>query len=171
MKCPYCGHDKTSVINSRPINNGESVKRRRSCPNCEARYWTLETVWRQPITVIKKNQSKQPYERNKILKGLVRSSEKLKLSMDDLERVVDEIEQDLSDEMVSEITSERLGNLVLEKLKNLDEVAYIRFAAVYRRFSDINTFLEEISNLLEREPSSEAPKSLDEEDPVANHRQ
>ena len=150
MKCPYCADQEDKVIDSRPTDDGTTIRRRRECLKCHKRYTTYEKVESLPILVVKKDGSRQAYEREKLQKGILRACEKRNVSMDQLERLVDSIEAQIYNSLEREITTEFIGELVMEKLRDLDEVAYVRFASVYRHFKDINTFMSELSKLLER---------------------
>jgi transcriptional repressor NrdR len=149
MKCPFCGHEEDRVIDSRPTDEGASIRRRRECIKCEKRFTTYEKVESLPLMVIKKDKTRQVYSREKILNGLLRACEKRPVSADDLEKLVDEIESKIYNSLQKEITTKAIGEMVMEGLKNLDEVAYVRFASVYRQFKDINTFMEELKKLLD----------------------
>ena len=148
MKCPYCGDQDSKVIDSRHSEDGSSIRRRRECLSCQKRFTTYETVESLPIIVVKKDGSRQSFDRNKILNGMVRACEKRPVSMADLEAAVTDIEQVMQNSLEREISSASIGDLVMERLKPLDEVAYVRFASVYRSFKDINTFMEELTKLL-----------------------
>ncbi|NLP13561.1 MAG: transcriptional regulator NrdR [Clostridium sp.] len=148
MKCPYCGFIEDKVIDSRPTDEGSSIRRRRECLNCMKRFTTYEKVESLPLMVIKKDKSRQPFNREKLLNGLLRACEKRPVSIDDLEKLVEEIESHIYNSLQREVTSNVIGELVMAKLKNLDEVAYVRFASVYRQFKDINTFMDELHKLL-----------------------
>ncbi len=148
MKCPYCGFEETNVIDSRPTDEGERIRRRRECLSCQKRFTTYELIESLPIIVIKKDKSREVFDRQKLLNGLLRASEKRPVSIDTLDRVVDEIETVLHNTLDREVSSVYIGELAMEKLRDIDEVAYVRFASVYRQFKDINTFMEELSNLL-----------------------
>jgi len=148
MKCTYCSYDEDKVIDSRPTDEGATIRRRRECLNCHKRYTTYEKVEYLPIMVIKKDGSRQPYDREKVRKGILRACEKRSISMDQIESILDYIESQISNSLEREVTSEFIGELVMEKLKELDEVAYVRFASVYRQFKDINTFMNELNKLL-----------------------
>jgi len=148
MKCPYCSYDEDKVIDSRPTDEGATIRRRRECLNCHKRYTTYEKVEYLPIMVIKKDGSRQPYDREKVRKGILRACEKRSISMNQIESILDYIESQISNSLEREVTSEFIGELVMEKLKELDEVAYVRFASVYRQFKDINTFMNELNKLL-----------------------
>ena len=148
MKCPFCGKENTKVIDSRPADDNSSIRRRRQCDVCGKRFTTYEKVETIPLIVIKKDKSREVFDRQKLLNGLLRASEKRPVSIDTLDRVVDEIETVLHNTLDREVSSVYIGELAMEKLRDIDEVAYVRFASVYRQFKDINTFMEELSNLL-----------------------
>ena len=148
MKCPFCGHEEDRVIDSRPTDEGTSIRRRRECSKCMRRFTTYEKVESIPLMVIKKDRTRQPFNREKILNGLLRACEKRPVSINQLEKVVDEIETQISNSLQREITSKEIGEMVMAKLKNLDEIAYVRFASVYRQFKDINSFMDELRKLL-----------------------
>ena len=148
MKCPYCADQEDKVIDSRPTDDGTTIRRRRECLKCHKRYTTYEKVESLPILVVKKDGSRQAYEREKVQKGILRACEKRNVSADQLEKLVDSIEAQIYNSLEREITTEFIGGLVMEKLRDLDEVAYVRFASVYRHFKDINTFMSELDKLL-----------------------
>ena len=148
MKCPYCGYDESKVIDSRPTDEGERIRRRRECLKCGKRFTTYEVIETGPIIVIKKDKSRESFDRNKLLNGLLRACEKRPVSIDTLERVVDEIEGSLQNSLDREVPSSLIGKYAMEKLKNIDEVAYVRFASVYREFKDIATFKEELDRMM-----------------------
>ncbi|PYG89808.1 transcriptional repressor NrdR [Ruminiclostridium sufflavum DSM 19573] len=148
MKCPFCGFIEDKVIDSRPTDEGSAIRRRRECTKCLKRFTTYEKVESLPLMVIKKDRSRQPFDREKIMNGLLRACEKRPISINDLEKVVESIETQLHNSLQREITTEYIGEMVMTKLKNMDEVAYVRFASVYRQFKDINTFMDELKNLL-----------------------
>lgn len=148
MKCPYCSCQEDKVIDSRPTDEGATIRRRRECLNCHKRFTTYEKVENLPIMVIKKDGSREPYDRDKVRKGILRATEKRSVSADEIERTLDSIESQISNSLEREVTSEFIGELVMEKLRELDEVAYVRFASVYRQFKDINTFMNELNKLL-----------------------
>jgi transcriptional repressor NrdR len=150
MKCPYCGFEESKVIDSRPTDEGERIRRRRECLKCEKRFTTYEIIETLPIIVIKKDKSRETFDRSKLVNGMLRACEKRPVSITDIERCVDEIEASLQGTLDREVSSVRIGELVMEKLKGLDEVAYVRFASVYRQFKDINTFMEELNNMLKQ---------------------
>ena len=148
MRCPFCGYSESKVIDSRPADEGSSIRRRRECLSCEKRFTTYETVESLPMVVIKKDGSRQSFDRNKILRGMIRACEKRPVSLGALETIADEIEQDLQNSMEREIRTEVIGEQVMTRLKKVDEVAYVRFASVYRQFKDIDTFMTELNKLL-----------------------
>lgn len=148
MKCPYCGYEDDRVIDSRPTDEGTAVRRRRECSKCQKRYTTYEKVESVPLMVIKKDKTRQLFNREKLLNGLLRACEKRPVSINDLEKLVNEIESQLCNSLQREVTTRDIGEMVMAKLKNLDEVAYVRFASVYRQFKDINTFMDELRKLL-----------------------
>lgn len=148
MKCPYCGYAESKVIDSRPADDGASIRRRRECLSCTKRFTTYETVESLPMVVVKKDGSRQSFDRSKVLSGMIRACEKRPVPLAELERIADEVEQELQNGLDREITTEHIGELVMEKLRGLDQVAYVRFASVYRQFKDIDTFMAELSKLL-----------------------
>ena len=148
MRCPFCGYSESKVIDSRPADEGSSIRRRRECLSCRKRFTTYETVESLPMVVIKKDGSRQSFDRNKILRGMIRACEKRPVSLGALETIADAIEQDLQNSMEREIRTEVFGEQVMTRLKKVDEVAYVRFASVYRQFKDIDTFMTELNKLL-----------------------
>lgn len=148
MKCPFCNADDTKVVDSRPADDNASIRRRRQCESCRRRFTTYEKLETMPLFVIKKDQSRVPYDRSKLETGIVHSCRKRPVSTDQISEVVDEIENEVFNSAEKEIPSSVLGELVMSKLKDIDEVAYVRFASVYREFKDVNTFIEEIRKLL-----------------------
>jgi transcriptional repressor NrdR len=148
MKCPYCGFVEDKVIDSRPTEESAAIRRRRECTKCMKRFTTYEKVESVPLMVIKKDKTRQTFDREKLLNGLLRASEKRPVSINDLEKMVDEIESQILNTLKREITSQEIGEMVMARLKDLDEVAYVRFASVYRQFRDINTFMDELHKLL-----------------------
>ena len=149
MKCRYCGNTDSKVIDSRPSEDGTSIRRRRECLSCQKRFTTYETVESLPMVVIKRDNSRQSFDRNKVLNGMLRACEKRPVAMADLELAADEIEQSIQNSLDREVSTARIGELVMERLKPLDEVAYVRFASVYRQFKDINSFMRELNKILE----------------------
>lgn len=148
MKCPYCGHPESKVIDSRPADENASIRRRRECLSCARRFTTYETVESLPMVVIKKDGSRQSFDRQKMLRGMIRACEKRPVALAELERIADEIEQELQNSMEREIRTEIIGEKVMERLRKVDQVAYVRFASVYRQFKDIDTFMAELNKLL-----------------------
>ncbi len=151
MKCPFCGFEESKVIDSRPTDEGERIRRRRECLQCGKRFTTYEMIENLPIIVIKKDKSRQTFNRDKLMNGLLRACEKRPVSIETLERTIDDIETIIQNSLDREVTSEHIGELVMEKLKGIDEVAYVRFASVYRQFKDINTFMDELNKLLRKD--------------------
>ncbi len=149
MRCPYCAHPESKVVDSRPADEGASIRRRRECLACRRRFTTYETIESMPVVVIKKDGSRQSFDRSKVLSGVIRACEKRPVPLDIQEKIVSEVEQTLQNEMDREIPSARIGELVMDKLKDVDEVAYVRFASVYRQFKDVDSFMREITKLLE----------------------
>ncbi|MBR6444317.1 MAG: transcriptional repressor NrdR [Firmicutes bacterium] len=148
MKCPFCENPDTKVIDSRQTDDGHAIRRRRECENCKKRFTTYEKVEEMILMVIKKDGSREAFDRNKIYTGIVKACEKRPVPVAKIEEVVDEIERGLNNMMEKEVESSFIGELIMEKLRDLDEVAYVRFASVYRQFTDINTFVSEIEKLL-----------------------
>ncbi len=148
MKCPFCGYEESKVIDSRPTDEGERIRRRRECTSCLKRFTTYEIIESVPVIVVKKDKSREVFDRNKLFNGMLRACEKRPVSLDSIERSVNEIEAALQNSLDREITSVRIGEMAMDKLKDLDEVAYVRFASVYRQFKDINTFMDELAKLL-----------------------
>ncbi len=151
MKCPFCGFEESKVIDSRPTDEGQRIRRRRECLKCGKRFTTYEIIESLPIIVIKKDKSRETFNRDKLMTGLLRACEKRPVSIDTLDNMIDEIETVLQNSLDREVSSEKIGELVMEKLKAIDEVAYVRFASVYRQFKDINTFMRELNKLLEND--------------------
>ncbi|MEG1181220.1 MAG: transcriptional regulator NrdR [Oscillospiraceae bacterium] len=150
MKCPYCGSADTKVIDSRPADDDLKIRRRRECISCEKRFTTYETIETIPIMIIKKDGSRERFNRNKLLNGMLRACEKRAVSINTLEAAVDRIEQSLQNSLDREIATSTIGELVMEQLKSIDDVAYVRFASVYREFKDINTFMDELKGMLKK---------------------
>lgn len=148
MKCPFCGYDEDKVIDSRPTDEGTAIRRRRECSKCAKRFTTYEKVESIPLMVIKKDETRQAFDREKLLNGLLRASEKRPVSINVLEKMVYDIESQIHNTLRREITSREIGEMVMIRLKDIDEVAYVRFASVYRQFKDINTFMDELRKLL-----------------------
>ncbi len=148
MKCPFCGYSDSKVIDSRPAEEGATIRRRRECLACQKRFTTYEIIERLPLVVIKRDGSRQSFDKVKLINGMVRACEKRPVSLSQLETIADEIEQELQSGLEREVKTVDIGEMVMTRLKDVDEVAYVRFASVYRSFKDINTFMEELSKLL-----------------------
>ena len=148
MRCPYCENPDTKVIDSRPTEEGHAIRRRRGCEKCGKRFTTYEKVEESIIMIIKKDGRREAFDRNKIMNGIIKACEKRPVPVAEIDRVVSEIERGLNNLMEKEVESAFIGELVMEQLKNLDEVAYVRFASVYRQFTDVNTFIKEIEKLI-----------------------
>lgn len=148
MKCPYCNHIETKVLDSRPTEDNTSIRRRRECLGCQKRFTTYENVEDIPVYVIKKDGAREPFNKRKILNGIFKSCEKRPVSVAEIEGIADEIEKQVYNTMEQEISSNTIGAFVMEKLKRLDDVAYVRFASVYKQFKDINTFIDELQKIL-----------------------
>jgi len=148
MKCPYCSYEESKVIDSRPTDEGERIRRRRECLNCGKRFTTYEMIESLPIIVVKRDRSREIFDREKLMNGLMRACEKRPVSFETLEKAIDDIEMSIQNTLDREVTSEKIGELALEKLKDIDEVAYVRFASVYRQFKDLSTFMDELSTLI-----------------------
>jgi len=148
MKCPFCGFSESKVIDSRPTDEGERIRRRRECVSCSKRFTTYEIIESVPIIVVKKDKSREAFDRVKLFNGMLRACEKRPVSIAQIEKAVSDIEAELQNSLDREVTSVYIGELAMDKLKSLDEVAYVRFASVYRQFKDINTFMEELAKLL-----------------------
>ena len=157
MKCPFCGYAESKVIDSRPADEGTSIRRRRECLACQRRFTTYETIERLPLVVVKRDGSRQTFDKNKLIGSMLKACEKRSVALGDLERIAGEIEQELQNELEREIPTSEIGEMVMKRLKDLDEVAYVRFASVYRQFRDINTFMEELTRLLEDKAGERLP--------------
>lgn len=149
MKCPYCEYLESKVIDSRPTDEGQAIRRRRECMNCAKRFTTYEKIEEIPIIIVKKDGNRQSYDRNKLLNGILKSCEKRPVPMSTIEEIVNDIEKNLSNSLEKEITSVQVGEMVMNKLKTIDEVAYVRFASVYRQFKDVNSFMDELKKILD----------------------
>ncbi len=149
MKCPFCGYQESKVVDSRHSDDSLSIRRRRECLNCQRRFTTYEVVESFPVVVVKKDGSRQAFDRNKILTGLIRSCANRPVPMADLERITTEIEQTVQNSLEREVSTGTIGEMVMDRLKPLDEVSYIRFASVYRQFKDVNSFMRELTKILE----------------------
>ena len=152
MKCPFCGDQESKVVDSRHSEDGQSIRRRRECMGCQRRFTTYEIVESLPIIVVKRNGSRQNFDRNKIYTSMIRAFDKRKVDAADLERIATEIEQTIQNSLEREISTDRIGEMVMERLKPIDEVAYIRFASIYHQFQDVGSFMREISKFLEEKP-------------------
>lgn len=150
MKCPFCSYEESKVIDSRPTDEGERIRRRRECLKCAKRFTTYEMIESLPIIVIKKDGSRETFDRQKLLTGMLRACEKRPVSIETLDHAITDIEAVIQNSLDREVSSDKIGELVMEKLKNIDEVAYVRFASVYRQFKDINTFMTELNKLLSK---------------------
>lgn len=148
MKCPFCGFTDSKVIDSRPAEEGATIRRRRECLACQKRFTTYEVIERLPLVVVKRDGSRQSFDKVKLINGMVRACEKRPVALQTLERIADDIEQELQSNLEREVRTVEIGEMVMNRLKDVDEVAYVRFASVYRSFKDINTFMEELSKLL-----------------------
>ena len=151
MKCPYCGDSESKVIDSRPPAEGERIRRRRECLKCGKRFTTYEVIETVPLIVVKKDKSRETFDRGKLLGGMLRACEKRPVPLDVLEDAVDQIESKLQSSMEREIPSSTIGTLAMDKLKEIDEIAYVRFASVYRQFTDINSFMDELTKLIKKD--------------------
>lgn len=149
MKCPYCEFPESKVVDSRPTDEGQAIRRRRECIGCGKRFTTYEKIEELPIIVVKKDGNRQTYDRNKLMNGIIKACEKRPVSMSMIEKIVDDIEKNLFNSLENEITSVEIGEMVMNKLKDVDEVAYVRFASVYRQFKDVNSFMEELKKILD----------------------
>ena len=151
MKCPYCGDSESKVIDSRPTDEGERILRRRECLKCGKRFTTYEVIETVPLIVVKKDKSRETFDRGKLLGGMLRACEKRPVPLDVLEDAVDQIESKLQSSLEREIPSSTIGTLAMDKLKEIDEIAYVRFASVYRQFTDINSFMDELTKLIKKD--------------------
>lgn len=148
MRCPYCECEESKVVDSRPIESGQAIRRRRECMKCNKRFTTYENIEEIPLIIIKKDGNRQVYNRSKLLNGIIRACEKRPVSIEQMEQIVDDIEKTLYNSMKKEITTDYIGELVMDRLKYIDEVAYVRFASVYRQFKDLNTFMDELEKII-----------------------
>ena len=151
MKCPFCANLESKVVDSRPADEGASIRRRRECLSCGKRFTTYETVESLPLVVVKKDGSRQSFDKDKVLRGMIRACEKRPVPMETLVKIADTVEQELQNSLERETSTEKIGELVMEHLRDVDEVSYVRFASVYRQFKDINTFMSELNKLLNEE--------------------
>mgnify|MGYP000938788357 FL=1 len=148
MKCPFCGNLDSRVLDSRPTDEGSAIRRRRECVSCAKRFTTYEKIETLPLFVIKKDGRRESFDRNKIMAGLLRACEKRPIAIKELDKLVQDIEKSIYGSMEQEITSQKIGQMVMERLKDLDEVAYVRFASVYRQFKDVNNFIDELEKMI-----------------------
>ncbi|URJ46201.1 transcriptional regulator NrdR [Paenibacillus polymyxa] len=155
MKCPYCTYNGTKVLDSRPANDNKSIRRRRECEQCARRFTTFEMVEETPLMVIKKDGSREEFSRDKMLRGLIRACEKRPVSVEQLDMIVSQVENAIRNTAATEVDSQQIGELVMEQLYPVDEVAYVRFASVYRQFKDINMFMKELKTLLSKDTASD----------------
>ena len=151
MKCPFCGYSESKVVDSRPAEEGATIRRRRECLKCQKRFTTYEIMEQLPLIVVKKDGSRQTFDKQKLINGMLRACEKRPVPVADIQAVADEIEQELQNSLEREIKTTEVGEMVMRGLKSLDEVAYVRFASVYRQFRDINTFMDELNKLLKED--------------------
>ncbi|NNU95750.1 transcriptional regulator NrdR [Anoxybacillus sp. EFIL] len=156
MKCPSCHHHGTRVLDSRPVDEGRSIRRRRECERCHFRFTTFEKVEETPLIVVKKEGTREEFSREKILRGLIKACEKRPVALEQLEEVTRHIERELRNNGMNEVKSETIGEMVMERLSKIDEVAYVRFASVYRQFKDLNVFIEELKELIKKEQGERA---------------
>lgn len=148
MKCPFCGYLESKVIDSRPAEEGATIRRRRECLECQKRFTTYEIIERMPLVVVKRDGSRQSFDKSKLINGMVRACEKRPVALAQLEKIADDIEQELQGSLEREVKTADIGEMVMSRLKDVDEVAYVRFASVYRSFKDINTFMDELAKIL-----------------------
>jgi transcriptional repressor NrdR len=151
MRCPNCHNNSTRVLDSRPVNSSQSIRRRRECEACNYRFTTFETVEEPPLVVVKKEGTREEFNRDKLLRGLIKACEKRPVPLESLEEIVSSVERELRNKGTSEVESKEIGEMVMDNLATTDEVAYVRFASVYRQFKDINVFIDELKELLKRE--------------------
>ena len=156
MKCPSCQHNGTRVLDSRPSDEGRSIRRRRECDECGYRYTTFERIEETPLIVVKKDGNREEFSREKLLRGLVRACEKRPVPLETLEKITEEVERETRNQGISEVSSTDIGEKVMEQLADVDEVAYVRFASVYRQFKDLNVFVDELKELLDRENNNDS---------------
>ena len=150
MKCPFCGYLDSKVLDSRPTDDGNAIRRRRECVECGRRFTTYEKVDQIPLVVVKKDGRREVYDRNKVLGGIIKACEKRPISMNQMEGIADGIEKELKNRMENEVSSEHIGEMLMDNLRDVDEVAYVRFASVYRQFKDVNSFMDELDKLLKK---------------------
>lgn len=151
MKCPYCNNSDTKVIDSRPVEDGLAIRRRRECEKCKKRFTTFEKIENSMLVVVKNDGRRESFDRNKLINGLLKACEKTKITYEDVEKIAERIERALNNTMEKEIESKMIGALIMDELRNLDQVAYVRFASVYHKFTDVNTFVQEVNRLQEKD--------------------
>lgn len=151
MKCPYCNNSDTKVIDSRPVEDGLAIRRRRECEKCKKRFTTFEKIENSLLVVVKNDGRRESFDRNKLINGLLKACEKTKITYEDVEKIAERIERGLNNTMEKEIESKMIGTLIMDELRNLDQVAYVRFASVYHKFTDVNTFVQEVNRLQEKD--------------------
>ncbi|MBO4478268.1 MAG: transcriptional repressor NrdR [Lachnospiraceae bacterium] len=156
MRCPFCGVETTKVVDSRPSEDGKEIRRRRSCEACGRRFTTYEKIETFPLMVVKKDNTREPYDRSKMEAGVMRACHKRPIPMQDIQKLLDDVENEIFRRAETEIASAQIGELIMEHLKDLEEVAYVRFASVYREFTDVNTFAEELKKLLKKKKTTAA---------------
>jgi transcriptional repressor NrdR len=164
MRCPFCGVETTKVVDSRPSEDGREIRRRRSCEACGRRFTTYEKIETFPLMVVKKDNTREPYDRSKMEAGVMRACHKRPIPMQDIQKLLDDVENEIFRRAETEIASAQIGELIMEHLKDLEEVAYVRFASVYREFTDVNTFAEELKKLLKKKKSSGVKDKKDKEE-------
>ncbi|MBR6364530.1 MAG: transcriptional repressor NrdR [Lachnospiraceae bacterium] len=163
MRCPFCGVETTKVVDSRPSEDGREIRRRRSCEACGRRFTTYEKIETFPLMVVKKDNTREPYDRSKMEAGVMRACHKRPIPMQDIQKLLDDVENEIFRRAETEIASAQIGELIMEHLKDLEEVAYVRFASVYREFTDVNTFAEELKKLLKKKKTAAKDKKDNEE--------
>lgn len=163
MCCPFCGVETTKVVDSRPSEDGKEIRRRRSCEACGRRFTTYEKIETFPLMVVKKDNTREPYDRSKMEAGVMRACHKRPIPMQDIQKLLDDVENEIFRRAETEIASAQIGELIMEHLKDLEEVAYVRFASVYREFTDVNTFAEELKKLLKKKKTAAKDKKDNEE--------
>ena len=151
MKCPYCNNSDTKVIDSRPVEDGLAIRRRRECEKCKKRFTTFEKIENSLLVVVKNDGRRESFDRNKLINGLLKACEKTKITYEDVEKIAERIERALNNTMEKEIESKMIGALIMDELRNLDQVAYVRFASVYHKFTDVNTFVQEVNRLQQKD--------------------
>ena len=150
MRCPFCGYEESKVIDSRPTDEGEKIRRRRECIKCQKRFTTFEAIETIPLYVVKKDNTREQFSRDKVMRGLMRACEKRPVSIESMEKIADNIESTIANSLEKEITTVYIGELVMDQLKDIDDVAYVRYASVHRQFKDINSFMDELAKLINK---------------------